>query len=361
MNFSRLILVIAALSLSITAQAQSGGNQATTSPQVGQSQPLTPAEIARRAFPSVVLLSMQDARGQPVSLGSGFFIDKDVVATNFHVIDGAAAGYAKVIGQPAKLNIKGVIALDAVHDLALLQLEPSLTTPLPVAAQLSANIGDAVYAIGNPEGLEGTFSQGIVSSLRTVGSDRILQITAPISPGSSGGPVLDQNGTVVGVSVASITKGQNLNFAIPADYISALQKNKTELHPFKTVPRAKSVKTLLGQLGSEQPTTGVVGENFLYDRAIGYGPFTFSLRNNLAQDVAMIRGIIIFYDIYGQPIDVSPIKYEGTIPAHLAKRIRGGVDESVKHLNSPPSQSGYPSPELPKGKVEFRILDFAVK
>jgi hypothetical protein len=161
---------------------------------------LTPTEIFRRTRPSVVLLTMQDARGQPISLGSGFFIDKDVVATNFHVIDGAAAGYAKVTGQTAKLNIKGTVAVDALHDLALLQLDASSTVGLQVAPKLSANIGDPVYAIGNPKGLEGTFSQGIVSSVRSIGSDRILQITAPISPGSSGGPVLYQSGNVIGVS-----------------------------------------------------------------------------------------------------------------------------------------------------------------
>ena len=69
---------------------------------------------------------------------------------------------------------------------------------------------------GNPQGLEGTFSQGIVSSIRVLGADKILQITAPISPGSSGGPVLNEKGQVIGVSVATFRGGQNLNFAIPS-------------------------------------------------------------------------------------------------------------------------------------------------
>ena len=66
---------------------------------------------------------MQDARGQPISLGSGFFVDKDVVTTNFHVIDQAAGGYAKIIGQSAKLSIKGTVGVDVLHDLALLQID----------------------------------------------------------------------------------------------------------------------------------------------------------------------------------------------------------------------------------------------
>jgi S1-C subfamily serine protease len=325
---------------------------------------LTPAEIFSRARPSVVLLTMQDARGQPISLGSGFFIDKDVVATNFHVIDGAAAGHAKITGQTAKLNIKGTIAVDALHDLALLQLDASSAVRLPVASKLSVNIGDAVYAIGNPKGLEGTFSEGIVSSVRALGSDRILQITAPISPGSSGGPVLDQSGNVVGVSFATIEKGQNLNFAIPSDYLAALQVAKTELRPFIAIPRAKLRTTLLDRLGNERPLAGVVGESLTYDGvSIQTGEFSLSLHNKLRENVAGVYGIAIFHDVRGQPIDVYPINYRGLIPAGTAKLISGVVDPSVERLNCPDRPFPYLSepPRPPKGKVEVRILDFTVE
>jgi hypothetical protein len=81
---------------------------------------------------------------------------------------------------------------------------------------------------------------------------------------------LDQTGTVVGVSVGAIVNGQNLNFAIPAGYVAALQKNKIELRPFKGLPPVQSQRTLLGQLGGEQPRTGVVGENLTWD-----GDFSF--------------------------------------------------------------------------------------
>jgi len=327
--------------------------------------PLSPAEIFRRGRPSVVLLEMQDARGQPISLGSGFFMDKDVVATNFHVIEGAAAGYAKVTGQTVKLNIKGTVGVDPLHDLALLQLDASPTLPLPVAPNLSVNVGDAVYAIGNPQGLEGTFSQGIVSSVRTFGSDRILQITAPVSPGSSGGPVLDQTGAVVGVSFASIEKGQNLNFAIPSDYLAALQLAKTDLRPFiARIPRAKARTTLLDLIGNEHPLAGVVAENLTYDGvSVQTGEFSLSLHNKLRDSVAGVYGIVIFHDMRGQPIDVYPISYKGIIPAGTAKRISGLVGKSVERLNCPDRPFPYLSepPRPPKGKVEFRILDFSVE
>jgi Trypsin-like peptidase domain len=327
--------------------------------------PLTAAEIFRRVRTSVVLLTMQDARGQMISLGTGFFVGDNVVATNFHVIDGAAAGYAKIAGETAKLKIEGTVGVDALHDLALLQLDTSSAANLPVAPKLSANIGDPVYAIGNPQGLEGTFSQGIISSVRWLGSDRILQITAPISPGSSGGPVLDQSGNVIGVSFATSEKGQNLNFAIPCDYLTALELKKSDLRPFgSAIPRAKLRTTLLDRVGSQRPLAGVVGENLTYDGvSIQTGEFSFSLHNNLRDNVSGVYGLLVFHDLRGEPIDVYPINYRGVIPPGTAKRISGRVAESVERLNCPSHEFPYleHSPRSPKGSVEFRILDFSVE
>ena len=212
----------------------------------------TPAQIARDAFPSVVLLAMEDGKGQPVKFGTGFFVTGNTIVTNLHVIDGAAAGYAKIVGQSAKLAIRGLVGLDSAHDLALLEVMSSSAAALPVADELRINVGETVYAIGNPEGLEGTFSEGIVSSVRALGSMRLLQITAPISPGSSGGPVMDQTGTVVGVAVSSITKGQNLNFAIPAQYVALLLKNKTAVSPLIASPPKSPTGTL--SRGDRNPT-----------------------------------------------------------------------------------------------------------
>jgi len=82
--------------------------------------------------------------------------------------------------------------------------------------------GDEIYVIGNPEGLEGTFSKGVISGIRSIDGRSYFQITAPISPGSSGGPVLNASGEVIGVAVASWRTGQNLNFAIPVFYVRSL-------------------------------------------------------------------------------------------------------------------------------------------
>ena len=156
-------------------------------------------EIAKRAFASTVLLVMEDGNGQPLSLGSGFFIRDGEVASNLHVVEGASRGYAKIIGQKSKYDVEGITAVDPNRDLVVLKIAGHQGGPLVLGNSEYVQVGETVYAVGNPQGLEGTFSQGIVSGIREVGTDKILQITAPISPGSSGGPVLNSKGEVIGV------------------------------------------------------------------------------------------------------------------------------------------------------------------
>ena len=165
---------------------------------------------------------MEDANGQPLSLGSGFFLEEDQIATNLHVVEGATRGYAKLVGKETKFNIEGYTAIDEKRDLIILKVTAFGTQAISLGNSDFAQVGETVYAVGNPRGLEGTFSQGIISSIRPVGTDKLIQITAPLSPGSSGGPVLNHRGEVIGVSVLTIRDGQNLNFAIPSNYLKTL-------------------------------------------------------------------------------------------------------------------------------------------
>lgn len=182
----------------------------------------TPQEIARTAFPSVVMVMLREEGTERTSLGSGFFVGDGLVVTNFHVIAGMTDGFVRVIGQERKLAVEGVVAADRAHDLAVLKLREGGPASLPLGRSEGLSVADKVYAIGNPHGLEGTFSEGLVSSIRRKEGETILQITAPISQGSSGGPVFDDRGRVVGVAVGMIKDGQNLNFAIPVDYLTTL-------------------------------------------------------------------------------------------------------------------------------------------
>jgi S1-C subfamily serine protease len=149
----------------------------------------TAAEVARNVLPSVVLISTADRNGQPLSIGSGFFVRKNQIITNLHVVAGAEKATAKLKGATRPFAIDGSVATDEAHDLAMIQVTGVDGPTLPISSNSNIQVGDQIYVAGNPEGLEGTFSQGIISAIRELASGRVLQITAPISPGSSGGPV----------------------------------------------------------------------------------------------------------------------------------------------------------------------------
>ena len=184
-----------------------------------------PAEdIAEKALEATVYLEMKDKSGKTLGIGSGFFVKPNLIATNYHVIEGAARGTAKLVGKYTTYNIEGVTATDKTNDLALLKVTAYGIKPLSLGDSDIVRIGETVYVAGNPKGLEGTFSDGIISSRRDKYTKERLQMTAPISPGSSGGPVLNRNGEVIGISFARhhALDAENLNFAIPSKYLKTL-------------------------------------------------------------------------------------------------------------------------------------------
>jgi hypothetical protein len=306
------------------------------------------------------MLVMEDSAGQPLSLGSGFFVRKDIVATNLHVIEGASGGYAKIVGAKPKYDITGYVAIDERRDLILLKIKDANVPVLALGDSDKVAVGDEIFAVGNPKGLEGTFSRGIVSAIRKVGEDSLLQITAPISPGSSGGPILNSEGDVIGISVAIFKGGQNLNFAIPASYLSSLLTNVKPLRPLSAEKDThKKAKSILSDLGGRN-TEGVIGEKLNWENEFyGYGGFSFTLRNQLRESVQDIYCLVIFYDRDDNPLDLTVVRHRGIIPGRLAKRVDGSVHESVKRITTPPSKdSRYKSSFTPSTKVEFRILDF---
>lgn len=314
----------------------------------------TAREVAQKTLPSVFLLVMEDANGQPLSLGSGFLVADGVIATNHHVVEGAAGGYVKRVGESNKQDIRGIVADDVGRDLALLSVAAPGGKPLPLGDSASVSVGDKVYAAGNPRGLEGTFSEGIISGVRTVGSDSVLQITAPISPGSSGGPVLDSEGRVVGVAAVTFTGGQNLNFAIPSAYVRALLSRAGEPRPLAPKRNKGSGESLLDKLGGRS-TEGVVGGSLTWTYAhMQAGNYSFSIRNRLREPVRNVYCLLVFYDSGHNPIDVDIVHYRGSIPAGLAKRVESKVHSSVQELTTRDGSA------TPRTKVELRVLDFEI-
>jgi Trypsin-like peptidase domain len=197
--------------------------------------PMRAREIAQRALPSVVLLVFGDAKGNPTGLGSGFLVQPELVVTNYHVIQGNTVGLARLANDnvDAHHKVLGVVAVNVSTDLAVIRLEGLRGPTLPLASVSAVEVGDEIYVAGNPNGLVGSFSQGIVSARREVKGKRLLQITAAIAPGSSGGPVLNGEGKVVGVVVCG---GEGFNFAVDVTEVRQLMARVGPLQPISSQP-----------------------------------------------------------------------------------------------------------------------------
>ena len=204
---------------------------------------LTTAEIAARATPSVVIVENFNEDGEKAGQGSGYVFSGDgVIITNYHVIRGAKSLTVRVPGQEP-YRVDSVLGYEIDHDVAALQLTGSSLPALLTETMEEPRVGDRVVAIGAPLGLESTVSEGIVSAVRSVGTMRIIQTTASISPGSSGGPLLNEYGRVIGLTTATVQDGQSLNFVVSAKHVSELLSRK----------QAMSLEEMLNQTQVSQP------------------------------------------------------------------------------------------------------------
>ena len=240
----------------------------------------TAPQIAEKALAATVYLEMQDSNGLPLGFGSGFFVRDNLIATNHHVIEGAARGTAKLVGQFSTYTIEGVTATDKTNDLALLKVTVSGIKPLPLGNSSDVKIGETVYVAGNPKGLEGTFSNGIISSRRDPYTKERLQMTAPISPGSSGGPVLNSKGEVIGISFMTLVGGQNLNFAIPSRYLTELLPESKPAKPLAQGNRSISAETYFTWGNTKYHLGDYKGAIADYDSAIRLKPDYADAYNN---------------------------------------------------------------------------------
>ncbi len=176
---------------------------------------------------------LYDGAGKRLKQGSGFFVGSDLVVTNHHVVaDGVRATF--VIGAEEYL-VAGVVGVDRAHDLVLLKTARPGASHLTLSAS-SPVLGDEIAVYGAPRGLDGTLTTGIVSTDRKDPGDRI-QFTAPISPGSSGSPLIDAAGDVVGVVASSSTVAQAVHFAVPAVRVQALLDAAGPVQPLVAVSR----------------------------------------------------------------------------------------------------------------------------
>jgi serine protease Do len=177
--------------------------------------------LVEKVMPAVVTIVSADARD--IVQGSGFIISSDgKIVTNFHVVAGKPTILARR-SDGSFLVIKGILASDKANDLAILQAEGRNLPFVPLGDSDGVKVGEAVCVIGSPMLLEGTVSAGIISAVRELRDGRkLLQITAPISKGSSGSPIFNRKGEVIGVASFTLSEGQNLNFAVPSNAVKTL-------------------------------------------------------------------------------------------------------------------------------------------
>jgi hypothetical protein len=192
---------------------------------------LSPKDIVQRASPAIVRIE-----AGPEKVGTGFILDKGgIVATNLHVVAGESAIRIRLY-DGSQYQVQRIDGIDPLRDLALLRIQPVKDLPtLKLGDSDAVSAGDQIVAIGNPLGVfDYSVTSGLVSQVRPVCSKAdiaahhckqeltVLQISAAISPGSSGGPLFNQFGEVVGVTTAIITAGQNINLAVPGNYLKPL-------------------------------------------------------------------------------------------------------------------------------------------
>ena len=310
---------------------------------LGQTESSPAVRIAKENLPSVVTLVALDDHDQPLSLGSGFFISTSgIVATNAHVVEGATKVVLKWRGESGTAN--RILKFDPHFDLVTLQSSYSTTPAVKLGDSDLITIGEEIAALGSPYGLEGTVSTGIISGIRPMDGIKYLQITAPISPGSSGGPVFIANGTVVGVATASLISGQNANFALPTNLLSQIPDSNLSF------ALAKHLQSLDG---TGQNFRDLVFTNNVIENYMGLSDLlslTLSIQNKTNHTVCDLRMLIIMRNSSGEILnyyldDLSRLKENSCVPAGLAKQFTISA-----------STAGYRG-----GKCEIRILDFKVK
>lgn len=181
---------------------------------------LSPEQIYQRVEASLILVEASGTENR--RMGSGFAVGPGTLVTNEHVVaDASKIMVESTAARGARSTTARLVAEHPAVDLALLRSEIDMEG-LPLGKFEAVTVGQSVFVASNPKGLEATFSEGIVSSIRSKNGNTVLQITAPVSEGSSGGPVLNRAGQVVGVVFAVRPGGQNLNFAVPVSYVRKL-------------------------------------------------------------------------------------------------------------------------------------------
>jgi S1-C subfamily serine protease len=223
---------------------------------------LTTSEVATKATPATVTILTFDEAGDTLSQGSGFIVRSDgVVVTNWHVIKGAHHAVV-ILADHEQYERVALVEADSNVDVALLRI-PGDSLPVLETRSAIPEVGSHVVAIGSPLGFSRTVSEGIVAATRVIAGRQLVQISAPISAGSSGGAVLDGTGRVFAITTSTIEGGQALNFAVPVRYAVGLLATATGTKPFPAATpeqsRSSSTAMLDDPARTDKPSPVILG------------------------------------------------------------------------------------------------------
>lgn len=195
----------------------------TANRSAAQSSTVVPGEFYKKAAPAVVLIELYNDNGDVAKVGSGFLVSADgKIVTNYHVVGHSKRATVRLANKDAYDDVQ-VLDVDKRKDIAVIKIKAVDLPVLTLGHSGAVEVGDKVLTLSNPLGvLDNTLSDGIVSGIREADGYHYFQMSAPISHGSSGGPVFNARGEVIGIAAATIEQGQNLNFAIPIDYAKGM-------------------------------------------------------------------------------------------------------------------------------------------
>ena len=282
------------------------------------------SDLVEQNEKAVFLILTYDKYGNPLSQGTGFFININGTAiTNVHVLENAAKAEIKTTDNQT-YSIAQILDFDNNFDLAKFKIANPNNNKLSAItiADLPPKKGEDIFVISNPQGLENTVSNGIVSSVREVeGYGHVIQVTAPVSPGSSGAPVFNSKGQVIGVITFLVNDGQNLNFAIDIKRVNELTENK--------------------QLALDDANAGLDYEDFMIQAVKAY------LEENYQ------KAIIYFNkEIERNPNNGGAYFYRG-IQKHKLEDYQGAINDFTQAIkNKPNDAEAYYSRGTAKGKLE---------
>lgn len=300
------------------------------------------SSIYRNSRGSIVLIVSYDNSGTPVAMGTGFYFKKNLLATNHHVVDGASSFLVKNIGTGQQFKASQIRSYSEMLDIALIEVAET-AQPLEISQNNKQNIGEKVVVIGNPRGLEGSVSTGIISGIRPISDFDVYQLTAPISPGSSGGPVFNIDGEVLGIATFTIRESQNLNFAMPASLLDALGEKKMKWEPVKNI---ESVY--------KKENAGIKLVLFVKN-----GPEfneSISLKNTTQNTIKDLTFLLFYKTMDGEIFNYRVITFDDVLPPGFAKMktIRSfDQEQNFKYCES----DGY---DYAKFDIQMKVLSYDI-